>query len=500
MSRATINSAIGEGKYNVTVHYDRSHAEAEITRLQDENSTIATRLAELSSEISAAADDVTFITESLHAAIANNAEPAFISDLQDELTKAQSVWQGLIGSREYLRLKATGNDKRIAWLQANMPADESTTAWCADYNTALSGSVGLIDVGRERSTTIIRPAGEAGLLAGYSAASDGEIVPLVSAGAPTAFYNLALLAAADKWKPRYRTGVASAVDTDLDTMTVSLDPVVVSGININQASVLTAVPVVYLGCNASAFTDGDAVVVDFSGDWSTPTVIGFTDNPNPCCPPDTVQLTGPVNAEIGSTYTATGGVEPYVFTIDKGWIDPATGIITALGTGTCTITVRDDDGCRAQLKVMMPAGEWIPSARHAVYSSNIPLVNGGIVYCYHGLELYPYFPRLPFDPTEEEAAYPPLYIGVQKLMHAFFMEYHPERPVYTDFPEVSSFLSTGIYGCAQYPNYRWPADTRSLPFPFPVLTCVDANCDPIDPPIYATPREVVIYDWSDCRA
>ena len=46
---------------------------------------------------------------------------------------------------------------------------------------------------------------------------------------------------------------------------------------------LETVPIEYMTCNAYAFADGDAVVVEFTGqDWTQPTVIGFKSDPQAC--------------------------------------------------------------------------------------------------------------------------------------------------------------------------------------------------------------------------
>jgi len=48
-------------------------------------------------------------------------------------------------------------------------------------------------------------------------------------------------------------------------------------------TLLTAVSVEYMNCNAAAFMDGDEVIVEFTNqDFSQPKVIGFKDNPNDC--------------------------------------------------------------------------------------------------------------------------------------------------------------------------------------------------------------------------
>jgi len=46
---------------------------------------------------------------------------------------------------------------------------------------------------------------------------------------------------------------------------------------------LESVPIDYMNCNAAAFADGDAVIVEFeSQSWSSPKVIGFSSSPGPC--------------------------------------------------------------------------------------------------------------------------------------------------------------------------------------------------------------------------
>jgi len=53
-----------------------------------------------------------------------------------------------------------------------------------------------------------------------------------------------------------------------------------------------------------------------------------------CAGCDELFLTGPTTIFTGAEYEASGGVEPYTYSIDKGAINSATGIVTS--TGTCT--------------------------------------------------------------------------------------------------------------------------------------------------------------------
>jgi hypothetical protein len=107
-----------------------------------------------------------------------------------------------------------------------------------------------------------------------------------------------------KFKPTFRKGVCTAVDYDADKMSVSLDSALSSAqsLNVNQASTLTNIPVVYMECNAEAFEVGDKVVVQFTGqNWANPRVIGFVGNPEPC-------INWPeVTIKLKMRYNKTGG-------------------------------------------------------------------------------------------------------------------------------------------------------------------------------------------------
>lgn len=99
------------------------------------------------------------------------------------------------------------------------------------------------------------------------------------------FFNAAIFPAWQKWLPTYRWGVASDVDDDANTMTVSLEPAVstAQGLSVDVAQVLYRVPITYMTCNSNAFFDNDIVVVQFENQrQESPRVIGFLDNPKQC--------------------------------------------------------------------------------------------------------------------------------------------------------------------------------------------------------------------------
>jgi hypothetical protein len=88
-----------------------------------------------------------------------------------------------------------------------------------------------------------------------------------------------------KWKPTFRVGEVTSLDTDADTANVTLDDALSfdQGFDVNQEATLEDVPVEYMTCNAAAFEIGDRVVVAFTGqDWGSPKIVGFESNPRQC--------------------------------------------------------------------------------------------------------------------------------------------------------------------------------------------------------------------------
>jgi len=299
MAKATILSAAGEGQYQVQVAYDRTRAEAEIAARQADISVITERLTALGAEITTAqlARDSAYQTLqskiSLLTAAQNSGDPGEEEAARGEVVMATSAYRSSLEAlttlqteQRGLRLRKVSAENRIQSLQDNLPADHEVTAWCADYNAALSGEVGLIETGLvEGPPYIIKPAGDSAALAAYDQASDGQLTPVLSMTPAAAMLNYGRLPGLTKWRPRYRTGVVTALDTDTDLADIDLDAAT-SGhqaLGINQSTVLTDVPVEYLSCNAKAFTVGDQVVVAFTdGDWSQPKLVGFVDHPKPC--------------------------------------------------------------------------------------------------------------------------------------------------------------------------------------------------------------------------
>lgn len=82
-------------------------------------------------------------------------------------------------------------------------------------------------------------------------------------------------------------------------------------------------------------------------------------DPHPCIlgckPEDILTITGSDTPVDGDCYTASGGTEPYTWTITKGSID-TNGCVTVAGQcGTATITVTDANGCSGTKEVNLSA-------------------------------------------------------------------------------------------------------------------------------------------------
>jgi hypothetical protein len=177
--------------------------------------------------------------------------------------------------------------KRIAYWNNFSPL-ETRDVWCTDFTEdgAADSLVATAEIPGEPGLIVLAPGCRAPINgAGVITAGDGALQGREIMSPAQAFFNAAILPGWQKFKPTYRWGTCTAIDTDADTMSVSLADASSSaqGLDVNQASSLTGVPVTYMTCNASAFEVGDRVVVQFVGqDWGNPRVVGFLDNPRPC--------------------------------------------------------------------------------------------------------------------------------------------------------------------------------------------------------------------------
>ncbi|MEN6375572.1 MAG: hypothetical protein ABFD75_12460 [Smithella sp.] len=172
--------------------------------------------------------------------------------------------------------------KQKALLEAIPLAHTVEGVWCADLTEDLEAGaeVGTIEPnGEPDDDIIIYPGGSADPF-------KHQFQPAMASTSAGYFLNMARFPGWQRWKPTYRIGTITALYSGEDYCDVALDAALssVQDLNINpSSSTLVRVPVTYLTCNARAFTVGDRVVVQFTGqNWTTPKVIGFESNPKPC--------------------------------------------------------------------------------------------------------------------------------------------------------------------------------------------------------------------------
>ena len=233
---------------------------------------------------------------------------AVIANLNDKIAEYEFYISGMEDGEEksLLKLRKAGLEKKKEQLEKLFEEDPTVDAWCGDLTTDLSGEVGLIEIPGQRQYLNIQPGYDGN--AAYDADRDGQLQPAIGGTPAGVFYNLAMQPGWQKYKPTYRYGTITAIDYDNDRCEVDLDPAIstIMGINVNQATSLSDVPIEYMDCDSAAFKTGDEVIVKFEDqDWDNPKVIGFRDHPKPCGQPVVVTLADwaiVINPKTGDYY------------------------------------------------------------------------------------------------------------------------------------------------------------------------------------------------------
>lgn len=294
MGRATILSGGIDGLYSVQLDFGQATKTANLARLADQLVALATQISDAEGAVAVAdvlasmARDKVLATIDAYVA-ASRVEPpdtAAIKTALDAYTQAQKdlLTEQTKGAPARLRLQLlqaqqAAARKAQAYWQA-LVLVETRPAWCADLTVDASGSVATIDIPGESALCLVAPSAPA------PTAADGALLAREVQTGPQAFFNAAVLPGWQKFKPTYRRGVITALDTEADTADVTLfagDTSSAQALPINQSATLSGVPVQYMTCHAKAFAVDDAVVVKFTGqDWATPKVVGFVSHPKPC--------------------------------------------------------------------------------------------------------------------------------------------------------------------------------------------------------------------------
>ena len=287
MGRGTIVSGGTDGQYVIDMDYGTARADQLITYLETTIANLDTAIANAESAASTASVSLTAALSALNSAIVtyngdeseeNRATLDAATEAAAESATANDKATVKVTSLKYQKMAL---ESRLASVEA-IDTTERATVWCVDLTEDASGTVGTIEInGEGNQGVLIVPEGRA------PEDSDGWMRARAIQSAEQAFYNAAILPGWQKYAPTYRTGTISNIDYDNDTCTVTLDAATSSAqdLGINQAGLLEGVDVEYMNCNAKAFDNNDAVVVQFVGQsWASPKVIGFVSNPKPCGP------------------------------------------------------------------------------------------------------------------------------------------------------------------------------------------------------------------------
>lgn len=189
------------------------------------------------------------------------------------------------GARNTARLKVDTLTAEHAELAARIAVlvevlkPVTRAAWCADFTEDATGEVATVEIPGEDKLLLVAPG------APKPVAADGVLIAREAQSPEQVFWNAAVLPGWQKFKPTYRRGTITALDTSADTATVTIagDVSSAQSLGINPTPYLTNVPIKYMTCNAGAFEPGDNVVVKFmGGEWLQPKIVGFSESPREC--------------------------------------------------------------------------------------------------------------------------------------------------------------------------------------------------------------------------
>lgn len=278
MGKAQILSGGTDGLYNIKLLKEETKALALKTSLETKlatlNADVPVKRAEFQAAVAAFEAKKVELTNTIAAYNAKTVEISAVQTAQSAMIAAYT--NSIVKQKAYNRIVAeiTSIQKQLNMIDNVLVVENRSGVWCADLTEDLTGEVGTIEINGEDNEILVMPSGQAGLGA----------IQEAGAGTPAGvFYDWAVRPGWQKFKPTYRVGTITTIDGD--TCSVSLNAAASSdqGLDINQATVLTNVPIEYMTCNGGAFRVDDEVVIEFGGqNWNSPKVVGFRTNPQGC--------------------------------------------------------------------------------------------------------------------------------------------------------------------------------------------------------------------------
>jgi len=285
MGKAKIISGGEKGLYNIELVEHTARITSDIAKIDARLSLLATAISDAMAAKAIAEADYNAKRSALDTVIGQYtvgaAKKADVDAAQNAYLAAMKTLQAKTSSHSLLLQEQESKTKQKALLEAIPLAHTVDGVWCADLTEDLAAGVevGTIEPNGE-------PDGDIVIYPGGSADPFHQQLQPVMASTPAGYFlNMARFPGWQRWKPTFRIGTITALYSAEDYCDVTLDSALssVQNLNITPSPALTRVPVEYLTCNCGAFTVGDRVVVQFTGqNWSTPKVIGFESNPKGC--------------------------------------------------------------------------------------------------------------------------------------------------------------------------------------------------------------------------
>lgn len=285
MSKILTGSSSGNSQYNVDLEVDHSVTDRLLARSTDELEKALVSKEEATAALSALKLATKAAYDFLNFTITGEDE-ATIKEATDKLNIAkakENEKQDLVDELAKLEIKLKASIKKLSAI-INEPIN--TTIWSIDLtdNSPEGKAQYNLSSGDAQAIELFNGDGSNSLVSGRGYTPADGILKTAKDPTPWgAFYNMAILPAMQKWRPRFKSGTISNLDKKSNTCSITFTPKEIHGVSVNKSAVVYGVSMSYLNCNAYAFDDGDLVVVEITGiNHDNYEVIGFVSNPQGC--------------------------------------------------------------------------------------------------------------------------------------------------------------------------------------------------------------------------